>query len=254
VLSHGKGSWDGSDFVVITPFKKVYELNKENIYGGVASDVFFVGLVNIPYNDSVFLKRSAGESNENFRSRVNIEIKRLGYPVTEGGLLSDSNVDVDPFLDPVWHKFCEEHKCPIRNHFFTDFGIVSLNPITHGMAPFYNRKKPAFDQAKKIIIDFFKARKISVQGINREQLRQLIDSEDMRLLTMHLQIFSLEHSHSETYDKYKDYLFEWLDYWEKKAKQGKIMFNGETAGYDKEDMLELLPNFLLDENSDKKAA
>ncbi len=246
VLSHGQGSWDDTDTVILIPFNKAYELNKNNLYGGVASDVFFVGFIRVPAADSVILTKERLETKEGFMNRVNTEIKKLGYPVTAGGRLTDYNVDKDPLLDPVWYKFCEEHKLSIGNHTFTEFG-----PPSSGDAQWLidNSKRDRKLDAllKKKLLELLEKHEIETKNLGEEGIRQLVDKLDSRLFALHIRKLALELLQPETYTKYNKFINAWLSYWNNKAKKTKLETGGMKERYDKEDLTRLLNKLVLEE-------
>jgi hypothetical protein len=78
------GNWNGADTVVLIPFKDLLEQNKQNFYGGSTVDVALVGYANLP-QETIFVKRETNEKDDDFKKRVNQEIKKMGYKVLPGG-------------------------------------------------------------------------------------------------------------------------------------------------------------------------
>lgn len=84
VKSHLYGNWDDVTKYYIIPFKDLIEKNKQNFIGGLPVDVFFLGPIKLPKNYTIIEKRT-GETNEDFKTRVEQEIENKGYLVVLGG-------------------------------------------------------------------------------------------------------------------------------------------------------------------------
>jgi hypothetical protein len=78
------GNWNGADTVILAPFKELIEANKQNFYGGSTVDVFTVGYANLP-KDTIILKRDQKDSDQDFKNKVNAQIKKMGYKVLPAG-------------------------------------------------------------------------------------------------------------------------------------------------------------------------